>query len=73
VPFGDMLMAATKGTKTLTKRQMYIKADTLSVVAFRKGSPYRSEPFFIGIGAIFPIRYCGITGITRAWYVVFLK
>ena len=73
MPLGDMLMAATKGTKTLTKRQMYIKADALSIIAFRKGSPYRSEPFFIGIGAIFPIRYCRITGITRAWYVVFLK
>jgi len=52
---------------------VYIKADALGVIAFRKGSPYRSEPFFIGIGAIFPIRDSGITGITRAWYVVFLK
>ncbi|ERI64728.1 hypothetical protein HMPREF1551_00196 [Capnocytophaga sp. oral taxon 863 str. F0517] len=73
MPLGDMLMAAAKGTKALTKRQVYIEANTLSAITFRKRSPYRSEPFFIRIGTIFPIRHRRIAGIARAWYIVFLK
>ena len=34
MPLGDMLMAAAKGTKALTKRQVYIEANTLSAIAF---------------------------------------
>ena len=72
VPFGDALVATTKGAKALTKRKVYVNADSFPR-AFLKCPKDTGSPLFFRKAVQVPIRNCWVTGVSGAGNVVFLN
>jgi hypothetical protein len=72
VPACNPFVAPAKGAHALAKRQMDIQTDSRGIIAFGKGSAYTFFPLHSRKGIHIPIGDGGITGITRARYIVFL-
>jgi len=71
VVFGDALVATAEGAKALTKWKVDIEAYPFAGVAFRETSNNIFFPFALGKIVAVPVRNCWVTGISRAWDIVF--
>ncbi len=73
MPFCNALMAPTKSTQALTKRQVYIKANPLFFITLVKRHSNRIQPLSLIYAIHAPIRNGGVAGIPWAGNIVFLN